>query len=169
MVRLNRCVITAALCGFFSTPAFFAGEAINSADFLNIDPSARSAAMGGASIVSTDDVFAFYHSPAGLSLLWKNEAAFSYLSWFESMSGEFGVIAILLPYGITIGAGGAYFSSGDIDGMDAGGRAASACGEGCKRNRAAFPEHSSGAALRRVTLAVLTASAYSGQSGHRSG
>jgi hypothetical protein len=99
----------------------FAGEGTTAADYLNIDPSARSTAMGSAYAAAGDDAFSFFHNPAGLSLVNRTEIALSHVAWVESMHSEYGAVAVPLKNGFVAAAGGSYFSSGELDAVDSDG------------------------------------------------
>lgn len=121
MVRFPA-VLLPVFLGIFLPGAACAGEGTTAAAYLGIDPSARSTAMGGASMAVGGDAFSFYHNPAGLASVRKDELALSHVAWFEGMHGEYLAYAIPLKGNITLTLGGSYFSSGDMDRLDEGGR-----------------------------------------------
>lgn len=85
MKRLLIAVISAALFAAqsMSAPGTTGGQ------FLKIDPSARSSAMGGASAAISDDVFAIYTNPSGLAKLETSELCATYLSYFGDVKYGF--------------------------------------------------------------------------------
>ncbi len=119
----SRKNVFAALTLLLAPACAFAGEGTTAADYLNIDPSARSTAMGSAYAAAGDDAFAFYHNPAGLALVSRAEVALSHVPWVEDMHSEYGVVALPLKNGLVLSAGGSYFSSGSMDKLDSDGNA----------------------------------------------
>jgi hypothetical protein len=117
MVNNIRCFVS-ALFLLSAAVAVHAGEGTTSADFLNIDPSARSVGMGSAYAAPGDDAFAFYHNPAGLAQVTQIELGLSHVQWVDQMHSEYGVIAVPLDGGFVVSAGGSYFTSGSMAQMD---------------------------------------------------
>lgn len=96
------------------------------APYLKIDPSARSAAIGGAFAGVANDAGALFHNPAGLALLPYQELMFSHMELLQGMHCE--SLAYALPledsrlslgfYGelMTSGSMVRYNSTGDSEG-----------------------------------------------------
>lgn len=61
-------------------------QGLATAQFLKIDPSARSTAMGSAYSASTDGSNTAYHNPAGLSRLETNRASITHLDLFQGIT-----------------------------------------------------------------------------------
>ncbi|MFA5162800.1 MAG: PorV/PorQ family protein [Elusimicrobiales bacterium] len=144
----------AAILAALAAPAF-CGEGTTPAAWLEIDPSARSAAMGGAYSALGDDVFSFYHNPAGLAFMSAPQAALSRVSWVEDMGSSYAAFAA--PAGdFTLGLGGGYFSSGAIERMD---------GAGNNLGTYGYSSYSAGGALafRRGNIAAGAALKYVGE------
>ncbi|OGS06003.1 MAG: hypothetical protein A2204_07700 [Elusimicrobia bacterium RIFOXYA1_FULL_47_7] len=83
-----RKLLISSLCLFFAGLAF-AGVGTTGGQFLKISPSARASAMGNAFAAVSDDVFALYSNPAGLSQLKESELAATYLSYFADVKYGF--------------------------------------------------------------------------------
>ncbi len=85
------------------------------AQFLKIGVGARACAMGEAFGALTDDATAIYWNPAGLGQLSKIEFVGMQNFWLLDMSYQYLAVAFPLGQGYgTIGAAGAYSSSGKI-------------------------------------------------------
>ncbi|OGC13727.1 hypothetical protein A3J90_03920 [candidate division WOR-1 bacterium RIFOXYC2_FULL_37_10] len=83
-------------------------------DFLKINGSARSAAMGGAFIAIADDPSAIYWNPAGLTQMDKAQFLSTYMSWLADIS--YTDLSFVLPvrnncFGLTVN----YLNAGQIE------------------------------------------------------
>lgn len=79
-----------------------------SAQFLKIEPGARSVGMGGAFVAVADDATAIYSNPAGIARLSGIEAFFIHSEWLAGLNYDF--VGFVLPLG-TIGTLGASITS----------------------------------------------------------
>ncbi len=84
------------------------------ANFLKIDVSTRSAAMGGAFCALANDATAIYHNPAGLAQLNGKEIYLMHNSWFQGINQEY--LSLAMPtakgvWGISLN----YLSISDIE------------------------------------------------------
>lgn len=83
-------------------------------EFTLIDPSARSAAMGGAGATSSGEAMSSYYNPGVLAAIGKPDIQFTYNSWFADITVT-NAIATFPIAGIgTISAAVTQLSSGDI-------------------------------------------------------
>lgn len=88
--------------------------------FLEIDPCARSAAMGGASNVILKDASAIFLNPAGLAFVSNIDFIFSYNSWIADINQyAFGGVVNLDKIGLgwlggTLGASLLYIDNGEM-------------------------------------------------------
>jgi hypothetical protein len=87
-------------------------------DFLNVDKSARAAAIGGAFTGISGDAHALFYNPAGLSGVDKITANISYLNYVLDINS--GTIAFTFPRegNNTYAAGINYMNYGDFEGFD---------------------------------------------------
>lgn len=86
----------------------------NVAQFLRIEPSARSVGMGGAFIAVANDVSAMVSNPAGLARSNKHEVMFSHVNWIVETNYDFLAFGLnLYDYG-AIGLMVSTFGSGDM-------------------------------------------------------
>lgn len=97
MVRTRTIFCRAALGALLLGPAApaRAEHGATAAPYLKIDPSARSAALGGAFAGVANDAGAVFHNPAGLALLPYQELMFSHLELLQGMHCE--AVAYALP------------------------------------------------------------------------
>lgn len=103
-----------------------AGSGTSTANFLKLGTGARPEGMGGVSVAVADDVNAVYGNPGGLAWIKSSEAGFMYSALAEQMG--FHVMSVALPLNGasgTVGFSVAYFTSGMVDGYDAGGQVTS--------------------------------------------
>ena len=87
--------------------------------YLKMDVSARTLAMGGAFTAVADDVSSMRYNPAGLRMLLKPELSATHMEWLDGLRVEY--LAYGRPYGIdkAIGCNIFYMTSGtDIMGRD---------------------------------------------------
>lgn|GEM_PF-1017713 len=117
-VWLCACGFALSFCG-----AARAGAGTAAAEFLEVDPSARSVSLGGAVTADGDGAFSFFHNPAGLAQVNRQEIALSHVSWLEGIASEYAVYALPLGENAAAAVGGSYFSSGDMDELDIAGNA----------------------------------------------
>ncbi len=64
--------------------------------FTLIDPSARSAAMGGAGVTSSTEAFASFYNPGALGALTSTDLQFSYNAWFAGINLNYAAAAFSL-------------------------------------------------------------------------
>ena len=82
--------------------------------FTLIEPSARSAAMGGAGGTSLEEVFSSYYNPGALGALTQSDVQFSYNDWFAGISLNHAAGAFVLGEMGTALISVTSLSSGDI-------------------------------------------------------
>lgn len=86
----------------------------NVAQFLKIEPSARSVGMGGAFIAVANDVSSLLTNPAGLARANNHEAMFSHVNWLVETNYDFIAVGLnLYNYG-AVGLMVSTFGSGDM-------------------------------------------------------
>ena len=83
--------------------------------FTLIDPSARSAAMGGAGVTSTSEAMGSYYNPGMLGTFGQSDVQFTYNAWFADISLSHVLAAIHLGELGTAAISATQLSSGDID------------------------------------------------------
>ena len=83
--------------------------------FTLIDPSARSAAMGGAGVTSTSEAMASFYNPGALGALQRSDFQFTYNAWFADISVSSAVGTMHLGDAGTVAAVVTHLGSGDID------------------------------------------------------
>lgn len=83
---LGRAALGALLLGYSAPAAADYGS--TAAPYLRIDPSARSAALGGAFAGVANDAGTVFHNPAGLALLPYQELMFSHMELLQGMHCE---------------------------------------------------------------------------------
>ena len=90
-------------------------------DFLRLDASARTAAMGGSFVSMKDDPNVIFYNPASLATVMHPQISFSYLDHLMDVNS--GTASFAQPVeGIgSIGAGITYIDYGSFDGTDASG------------------------------------------------
>ncbi len=83
--------------------------------FLKIDVSARSVAMGGAFVAVTTDAGAMYSNAAGIARLNGYEAMFTHTQWIAGTAYDFGAITFNMGSAGAMGVMVSSFTSGDMD------------------------------------------------------
>lgn len=83
--------------------------------FTLIEPSARTAAMGGAGVTSSSEAMSSYYNPGALGAFQQSDLQFTYNSWFAGISLNYAVGAFQLGNIGTLLATVTQLSSGDID------------------------------------------------------
>jgi hypothetical protein len=83
--------------------------------FLEIEPSARIAAMGNAGVSQLEGLSAVYYNPAAIGRTTSREAEFSHIAWFAGITYDYAAVAI--PFGSfgTSYATVTSLNSGEID------------------------------------------------------
>ena len=86
--------------------------------FLKIGVGAEAMGMGESQVAATDDLYASYWNPAGLTRLKKPQIALMHNEWFAGINHEF--VGFALPLGNvgTVGASASYLSFGELQGRD---------------------------------------------------
>ncbi len=82
--------------------------------FLKIDVSARSVAMGGSFVAVNNDASAMYTNAAGLARMTGYEAMFTHTEWIAGTAYDFGAISFNLGDGSALGLMVSSFSSGEM-------------------------------------------------------
>lgn len=85
------------------------------AQFLKIDVSARSVAMGGSFVAVSNDVSAIYINPAGLARVNGYQAMFTHTEWIAGTQYDFGAISLNLNELGAMGLMVSSFGSGDME------------------------------------------------------
>jgi hypothetical protein len=83
--------------------------------FTLIEPSARSAAMGGAGVTASSEVLSAFYNPGALAALQKSDIQFSHEIWFADISLVHAGAAFSLEGFGTLAAMVTNLNSGDID------------------------------------------------------
>lgn len=86
--------------------------------FLKIGVGAEALSMGESQVAATDDLYASYWNPAGLSRLEKPQLALMHNEWFAGINHEF--VGFALPLGDigTVGMSSSFVSFGELQGRD---------------------------------------------------
>lgn len=86
--------------------------------FLKIGVGAEALSMGESQVAATDDLYASYWNPAGLSRLEKPQLALMHNEWFAGINHEF--VGFALPLGDigTVGLSSSFLSFGELQGRD---------------------------------------------------
>ncbi len=86
--------------------------------FLKIGVGAEAMSMGESQVAATDDLYASYWNPAGLTRLQKPQLALMHNEWFAGINHEF--VGFALPLGNigTVGFSSSYLSFGELQGRD---------------------------------------------------
>ena len=112
--KRNLCLIVVVIALPSLTPAQSkTGTAI--AQFTLIDPSARSAAMGGAGVTSSGEALSSFYNPGALGALQRSDAQATYNLWFADITVSHAIAAIYLGEVGTASLTVTSLSSGDID------------------------------------------------------
>ena len=85
------------------------------AQFTLIDPSARSAAMGGTGVTSSSEALSSFYNPGALGALQHTDVQFTYNLWFAGITVSNAIAAIRLGDIGTAAVAVTSLSSGDID------------------------------------------------------
>lgn len=83
--------------------------------FTLIEPSARSAAMGGAGGTSSGEAFAAYYNPGALPALSQSDIQFTYNAWFADITLNYAAATFRLGGAGTVGVFVTHLGSGDIN------------------------------------------------------
>ncbi len=86
--------------------------------FLKIGVGAEAMSMGESQVAATDDLYASYWNPAGLTRLEKPQLALMHNEWFAGINHEF--VGFALPLGNigTVGLSSSFLSFGELQGRD---------------------------------------------------
>ena len=86
--------------------------------FLKIGVGAEAMSMGESQVAATDDLYASYWNPAGLTRLEKPQLALMHNEWFAGINHEF--VGFALPIGNigTVGVSSSFLSFGELQGRD---------------------------------------------------
>lgn len=106
--------LAAIICLLCLPAPLLGGYGTSAAGYLKLDPSARSAALGGAFVAAANDASAVYYNPAGMGLLASSELTFSHMELLEGMRYESAAYARPIHNNLTIGAGAGLLMSGPI-------------------------------------------------------
>ena len=85
--------------------------------FLKIGVGAEAMSMGESQVAATDDLYASYWNPAGLTRLQKPQIALMHNEWFAGINHEFVGFAVPLGNVGTIGVSSSYLSFGELQGV----------------------------------------------------
>ena len=86
--------------------------------FLKIGVGAEAMSMGESQVAATDDLYASYWNPAGLTRLQKPQIALMHNEWFAGINHEFVGFAVPLGNVGTVGVSSSYLSFGELQGRD---------------------------------------------------
>ena len=86
--------------------------------FLKIGVGAEAMSMGESQVAATDDLYASYWNPAGLTRLQKPQIALMHNEWFAGINHEFVGFAAPLGNVGTVGVSSSYLSFGELQGRD---------------------------------------------------
>jgi long-subunit fatty acid transport protein len=92
-----------------------AGPGVTGAQFLKIEPSARSTAMGGAYSAVGNDTDSIYYNPAGLANLKSREFSATYVQYIQDITYGFTGGALPLGESSAIGAGVTFLSVSNLE------------------------------------------------------
>ena len=86
--------------------------------FLKIGVGAEAMSMGESQVAATDNLYASYWNPAGLTRVKKPQLALMHNEWFAGINHEF--VGFALPLGSvgTVGVSSSYLSFGELQGRD---------------------------------------------------
>ncbi len=86
--------------------------------FLKIGVGAEAIGMAESQVAATDDLYASYWNPAGLTKIQKPQLALMHNEWFAGIHHEF--VGVALPIGniSTVGLSSSFLSFGDLQGRD---------------------------------------------------
>ena len=111
-------VLLTHLLAYSLTHCLYAGTGRTGAEFLRINISARSSAMGDAFTASADDAGALYSNPAGLSYVKQKEIMATHIKWFSDISSEFVGYVHPVADNSTLGISGTYLYVTPFDRTD---------------------------------------------------
>ena len=75
MKKISSLILITTICFLFT----FSNSFSQTYQFLNLDLSARAAALGGTFVANNDDPDVIFYNPAGIGLLEKNPISFSFV------------------------------------------------------------------------------------------
>ncbi len=84
-------------------------------DFMNLDPSGRGGAMGGAFVSMTDDANMIFYNPAGLATITDPQASISYMKHILDINSGVASFAENVPNFGAFGVGVQYMNYGTFD------------------------------------------------------
>ena len=124
---MNQCItyIFIAILILISLPAAAADSSdihenagTRAMTFLKIGVGAEAMGMGESQVAATDDLYASYWNPAGLTRLEKPQLALMHNEWFAEINHEF--VGFALPLGDigTVGVSSSFLSFGELQGRD---------------------------------------------------
>ncbi|PID28033.1 MAG: hypothetical protein CSB55_06750 [Candidatus Cloacimonadota bacterium] len=115
-MKINKLVLVAILIIPMNFLFALHDDAGTSAfNFLNVNYSARAAAMGNSYTGLSDDSEALYYNPAGIVQIKRPSASVSFMQYFEGFQGGAASYAKRLNNKIILGAFTQYMTNGDID------------------------------------------------------
>ncbi len=86
--------------------------------FLKIGVGAKAIGMGESQVAATDDLYASFWNPAGLTKLQRPQLALMHNEWFAEINQEFVGMAFPIGKSNTVGISANFLSFGDIQGRD---------------------------------------------------
>ena len=86
--------------------------------FLKIGAGAAAISMGESQVAATDDLYASYWNPAGLTKLQNPQLALMHNEWFAGINHEFIGFALPINRVGTLGASTSFLSFGELQGRD---------------------------------------------------
>lgn len=86
--------------------------------FLKIGVGAKAIGMGDSQVAATDDLYASFWNPAGLTKLQRPQLALMHNEWFAEINQEFVGMAFPIGKSNTVGISANFLSFGDIQGRD---------------------------------------------------
>ena len=86
--------------------------------FLKIGVGAKAMGMAESQVAATDDLYASYWNPAGLSRLQKPQLALMHNEWFAEINHEFVGFALPIQNNNIIGVSANFLSFGELQGRD---------------------------------------------------
>lgn len=82
---------------------------------LLLEPSARSAAMGGTGVTSTAEAQALFYNPGAIGLLGESAVQATHMSYLAGVTYDHVASAVRLGGGHTVGLAATYLASGEMD------------------------------------------------------
>ena len=86
--------------------------------FLKIGVGAKAMGMAESQVAATDDLYASYWNPAGLSRLQKPQLALMHNEWFAEINHEFVGFALPIQNNNIVGVSANFLSFGELQGRD---------------------------------------------------